>query len=145
MQNPHGELMHLSLVPHTHIDQAWADGAFKLADACDESGGEITADQLKLMLSRGERMLFAGVHLGKPIGWIVIRVDQLPNLRALHICELYAPGALFDDFFEQLNDLAKQHGCSEIRCSAKPAQARLYRMRFGFEPVYETLKVRTRP
>ena len=46
-----------------------------------------------------------------------------------------------DECWEQLKDFAKANGCTEVRCSAKEAQARLYRMRFGFEPVYTTLKV----
>lgn len=131
----------LLTVPPSHVDRAWRDGAHKLDAACATSGGEITADQLKLMLSRGERTLLAIVNDGAPVGWIVCRIDQLPNIRALHVCELYAPGATFDECWEQIKQYAADHGCSEIRCSAKPAQARLYRMRWGFEPIYTTLKV----
>lgn len=43
----------LRLIPATHVDAAWKDGARMLARACDASGGEITGDQLKLLLSRG--------------------------------------------------------------------------------------------
>ncbi|MGE5452426.1 MAG: hypothetical protein ACM3VZ_11370 [Acidobacteriota bacterium] len=128
-------------VPQTHIDQAWRDGASLLGKACDTSGGEVTGDQLKMMLARGERQLLVVMDDAEKVGWVVIRIDQLPNVRALHVCELYAPGAMFEECWGQLQELARSNGCSEIRCSAKPAQARLYRMRFGFEPVYETLKV----
>lgn len=132
------ELKH---VPAAFIDQAWKDGAHKLSEACEQSGGEITADQLKMLLARGERTLLAVMQYGQPKGWIVVRLDQLPNVRALHVCELYAPGATFEECREQLWEYARQNGCSEVRCSAKPAQARLYRMRWGFEPIYETLRV----
>jgi hypothetical protein len=132
---------HLAQVASSHIDKAWRDGAHLLSKACETSGGEVTADQLKMMLSRGERTLLAVMDGEKPVGWIVVRLDQLPNLRALHVCELYAPGAMFDECWEQLQQYARDNGCSEVRCSAKPAQARLYRMRFAFEPVYETLRV----
>jgi hypothetical protein len=133
--------MKLILVPSTHIDQAWSEGASRLADACAASGGEITADQLKLILSRGERTLVRMDVEDSPVGWGVIRVDQLPNLRVLHICEMSATGAQFEQFFTELKTLAKAFGCSRIRCAAKPAQARLYRMKCGFTPVYETLEV----
>lgn len=131
----------LKSVPATHIDAAWKDGAHLLGKACDTSGGEITGDQLRMILARGERHLMAVCDGESKVGWIVIRIDQLPNVRVLHVCELYAPGSMFSDCWEQLKEFARANGCSEIRCSAKPAQARLYRMRFKFEPVYETLKV----
>lgn len=134
--------MEFQQVPPSHIDVAWRDGAHMLSKACAVSGGEVTADQLKLMLSRGERMLFAAVRDGRTVGWCVMRIDQLPNVRVLHICELYAPNAVTAEFFERVKVMAAQQGCSEVRCSAKPAQARLYRARLGFEPVYETLRVR---
>lgn len=134
--------MQLLHVPPTHVDKAWRDGAHHLAEACATSGGEITGDQLKLMLSRGERTLLAMQRDGATVGWAVIRIDQLPNVRAVHVCELYAPHGGFEQFFDALRVIADAQGCSEIRCSAKPAQARLYRMRCGFEPIYETLRVR---
>lgn len=141
MSLPDWQLKRLSHVPATHIDQAWKDGAHLLSTACDTSGGEVTGDQLKTLISRGERMLFAVLDGDKKAGWIVVRIDQMPNVRALHVCELYAPGSMFDECWGQLQDFAKANGCSEIRCSAKPAQARLYRMRFDFEEVYTTLRV----
>jgi|SRR5689334_19946640 len=134
--------LQLQQVPATHIDRAWKDGAHKLSEACDESGGEVTGDQLKLMLSRGERILFAAMKDGNPVGWCVIRIDQLPNVRTMHICEVYARGNLYKEFVDQMAVIARNQGCSEMRCSSKPAQARLYSMKFGFEPVYTTLRVK---
>ncbi len=133
------KLMH---VQPQMVDRAWKDGAHLLSTACDTSGGEVTGDQLKMLLSRGERTLFAIAENDEFVGWLVVRIDQLPNVRALHVCELYAPGATFEECREQLWDYARSNGCSEIRCSAKPAQARLYRQRWGFEPIYETLRVK---
>lgn len=127
-------------IPSTHIDAAWKAGASELAKACDTSGGEITGDQLKMILSRGERTLIRMDSDGQAVGWGVVRVDQLPNIRVLFVTDLVAPGAHFETFFEDLRALATQSGCSVIRCAAKPAQARLYRMKVGFRPVYEILE-----
>ncbi|MCW5668137.1 MAG: hypothetical protein KIT86_00660 [Hydrogenophaga sp.] len=123
------------------IDKAWKEGADCLEAACEESGGDITGSQLKMILSRGERTLIRMDNDGKTVGWGAIKVDQLPNLRALHITNLVAPHGHFEQFFEEIKAMAASLGCSEVRCSAKPAQARLYRMKCGFKPVYETLKV----
>jgi hypothetical protein len=135
-------MIELKTIKATHIDEAWRMGAANLAKACDVSGGEITGDQLKMILSRGERQLIAMVRDGEPAGWGVVRVDQLPNLRVCMVTDLYAPGAGFAEFLEVLKGWAKADGCTEVRCAAKPAQARLY-ARAGFEPVYTILKVMT--
>ncbi len=133
--------MNLSIVQPQFVDRAWRDGASSLAEACKTSGGEITGDQLKLILSRGERTLVALMDEGKPVGWGCWRIDQLPNVRVLHCTDLVAPGAHFERFFFALKEAAAAMGCSEIRCCAKPAQARLYKMKLGMEPIYETLRI----
>lgn len=133
------ELIH---VPPTHIDRAWwKDGAHKLSEACETSGGEITGDQLKMMLSRGERALVGMRRDGEFVGWGVIFSDQRPNFRVLHVAELWAPGAGFAEFFEELKKHADASGHSRIRFAAKPAQARLYKAKLGCQSVYETLEV----
>lgn len=137
----YGELMELQQVPLTHIDRAWADGAECLSEACDVSGGEITGSQLKMMLSRGERTLIRMWDGETVRGWGVIRVDQLPNVRVLFITDLVSHNGGFEQFFEAIKQLARDLGCSEVRCAAGQAQERLYRTTCGFEPVYTILRV----
>jgi hypothetical protein len=78
---------------------------------------------------------------GKSVGWGVFNVDSLPNIRVLHITSLVAHNGGFERFFDEIKKVARSLGCSRIRCCAKPAQARLYRMKAGFQPVYETIEV----
>lgn len=133
--------MQLVPIPATHIDKAWKEGASCLSEACDTSGGEITGEQLKMILSRGERTLLRMEVEGKTIGWSVVRIDQLPNMRVLFITDLVAHNGGFDRFLKNIKDMADQLGCSRVRCAAKPAQGRLYRMKCGFKPVYSILEV----
>lgn len=126
-------------VPAQFIDRAWKEGADRLAKACEGSGGEITGDQLKMILSRGERTLLRMDHEGETVGWGVVRVDQLPNMRVLFITDMAGVG--YDRFFGDIKELAASLGCSRIRCAARPAQARLYRMKTNFQPVYSILEV----
>lgn len=135
-------MIELKSIKPTHIHQAWQQGAHNLSKACDTSGGEITGDQLKLILSRGERELLAMVRDGQVVGWAVIRVDDLPNMRVCMVTDLYAPGAGFPEFLQRLREWASSVGCTAVRCAAKPAQARLY-ARAGFTPVYTILEVPT--
>jgi hypothetical protein len=132
--------MQLVTIPFTHIDAAWRRGAACLHEACDTSGGEIEGPQLKMMLSRGERSLLELTIEDKTVGWGVVRVDQLPNMRVLFITDLVAHNGGFEQFFEAIKHLARDLGCSKVRCAAKEAQARLYRMKAGFKPVYEILE-----
>lgn len=135
--------MNLVHVPAHQIDFAYRDGADCLSKACNSSGGEITGDQLRMILARGERMLLRMDKDGETVGWGVVRVDQLPNMRVLFITDLVAPHGHFEDFFTSIKDMAQQFGCSRVRCAAQPAQARLYRMRCDFKPVYQILEVLT--
>jgi hypothetical protein len=133
--------MKLIPVPANFIDQAWfKEGASCLSKACETSGGEITGDQLKLLLSRGERILLKLDDEGT-VGWASVRIDQLPNFRVFHVCELTAEMGQFHRFMDEAKAMAQSLGCSRVRCSAKPAQARLYKMKCKFQPVYETLEV----
>lgn len=141
MPRPDGQLMRLEAVPSTHIDAAWADGASELAQACKTSGGEITGEQLKMILSRGERSLFRLCDdENTVVGWAVARVDQLPNMRVLFVTDLVAPNGHFERFYGEVKELAKKHGCSRVRCAAQPAQERLYSMKLGMKPVYTILE-----
>lgn len=133
--------MKLEIVQPQFIDFAWfKDGASCLAEAC-ELVDEITGDQLKLILSRGERTLVRMDEEGETVGWGAYRVDQLPNLRVLHITDLVAHNGGFERFFEEIKRIARVLGCSRVRCSTLPAQARLYRQKCGFTAVYETVEV----
>jgi hypothetical protein len=133
--------MLLKAVPPALIDKAWRQGASKLGEACDTSDGDITGDQLKMILSRGERTLLAMTRGESVDGWGVVTVDQLPNIRVLFVSAMYAPGARFQEFFEQLRLYADANGCSEIRCAADAVRARLYQIKCGFKPMRTILKV----
>lgn len=131
-----GDLV-LYQVPARHVDFAWNDGAESLKESCEE---ECTIDQLKMLIARGERQLVRMDRDGKPVGWGCYRIDSLPNMRVLHATNLCARNANFEEFFDLLKGVARDAGCSKIRCAAKPVQARIYAHKLGFEPVYTTLQ-----
>lgn len=128
-------------VPHTHIDIAWnRDGASILSKACERSGGEITGDQLKMMLARNEYTLLCLPHeVGK--AWVVVTVQQMPNLRALHIQAIHAPGATSTEAFRQLQAYARHNGCTVIRGACGPAVSKLWARKFNARPVYSVMEI----
>ena len=133
-----GQLMKLIHIPACHVDYAWRDGADKLGESCAD---ECTPDQLKTRLAMGERDLVRLDDDGKTVGWGAFYVQQLPNMRVFFISNLWARGAHFERFFEELRGWAERLGCSRIRCAALPAQSRIFQTKCQFKPVYEILEV----
>ena len=134
--------MQLSIVNPAFIDQAWRDGACKLGEACARSAGECTPDQLRMRLSRGDLTLLC-VREGEaaPVAWVAVQFDQHPNLRALFIYAIWAPGATSDEAFALLAQYGRDGGASVLRGACDEAIARLWARKFGFKSVYQIMGV----
>lgn len=135
--------MHINVVPPAFIDRAWKEGASDLALACDRAKGEITGDQLKMILARGERTLIRLAEGEKAIGWAVVSADQYPNLRALYVWSLFAPGHSLD-MYDQLKRVALDAGCSVIRGAVDEANERLWQ-RVKARKVYSVYQIEVQP
>lgn len=139
-QNLDGDVMDLFICSPAEIDAAWRNGAHKLSEACKRASREITPDQLKMLLARGERTLI-GCREGVEVkGWAAIQVQQLPNIRVLHIYSIYAPGCTSVEMFARLKDYARANGCSAIRGAADDAVARLWERRFNAQKLYHIME-----
>lgn len=134
--------MNIVVVSPAHVCNEWGRGAHRLSEACEKSAGEITADQLKMILARGERVLLAAQEDGVSKAWAAIQIQQLPNIRVLYVYSIYAPGATGPDVFDKLADIARKEGCSEIRGAANDAVAKLWERRFGAEKLYQTVRIK---
>lgn len=143
MQNDVAQQMGLFVVPPAFIDRAWKDGAVNLGVACDRAKGEITGDQLKMMLARGERKLM-GLSVGdKTVGWVVVEIQQLPNIRVLYVYSLFAPGHSLD-VYELMKQQAIENGCSVIRGAVDESNERLWK-RINAEKVYSVYQIEVNP
>ena len=126
-------------MPH-EIDRAWREGAHKLSDACKWASREITPDQLKMLLARGERTLIGARDNGEVKGWAAVHVLQLPNCRVLHIYSMCGKGICSFDGLKLLKEHAQASGCSGIRGCVRPSMERLMR-RFGGKTLYTTCEI----
>lgn len=132
----------IELVHPAFIDRAWKDGAHMLSEAVKWAASEVTPDQLKMLLSRGERTLLSAVdRLGARVGWAAVQVQQLPNIRVLYIYSMWAPGVTSPDVWAQLADYARGQGCSSIRGACRPSMVRLLTQRFGAKALYTTCEI----
>lgn len=133
--------MKLLIVSPAHVDQAWADGASNLAEACKWAGREITPDQLKMMLAENRRTLLALDDGGKKVAWAAVRVEQLPNLRVFYIYSIYAPGATGPVAFELLAGMARNEGCSVIRGACSEPVCRLWEKKLNAKRLYTICEI----
>jgi len=140
MQQPH-----LFIVPPAQIDLAWRDGAHMLSEAAEKSAGEVTTDQLKMLLSRNERRLIGVRDLAtpdaKPAAWAAVSALQLPNMRVLYIYAIYAPGATGPEVMTLLRQYALQEGCLVIRGACGDGVMRLWERRFKARRIYSICEI----
>lgn len=133
--------MRIVHVPAAHVDHAWRNGAHKLSEACKWASREITSDQLKMLLARGERQLLALESAGEYVAWAAVQVQQLPNIRVFYIYAIYAPGSTGPECFRLLADLARAEGCSSIRGACVEQVARLWERKFKARRLYQTMEI----
>jgi len=134
--------MRLLIIPPAHLDRAWREGANQLAEACKWADREVTPDQLKMMLARGERTLCAlEDDAGRLVAFAATQVQQLPNIRVLYIYSIFAPGATAPECFEHLAGYARHEGCSSIRGACSDAVERLWARRFKARTLYHICEI----
>ena len=124
------------------IDRAWKDGAHSLSEACKWASREITTDQLKMLLSRGERTLIGARDETGVKGWAAVQVQQLPNIRVLYIFALAGSGVINREGVALLKQYAEANGCSSIRGAVRASMTRLMR-RFEAQELYTTIEMGT--
>lgn len=139
MKNDIQTQMGLCLIPPAFIDRAWKDGAHHLGEACERASDEVTADQLKMLLARGERELLCLMVGNEPKGWAAVQVQQLPNIRVLYVYSLYAPHHSLD-VYSLLNQKAIEAGCSVIRGAVDEVNERLWQ-RVKAQKVYSIYQI----
>lgn len=123
------------------IDRAWKEGAHRLSEACKWASREITPDQLKMLLARGERTLIgARDETGAVAGWAAVQVQQLPNIRILYIYSLAGSGVASQEGYALIKQYAQANGCSAIRGAMRASMVRLAR-KFGATELYTTCEI----
>lgn len=134
--------MELFVVSPAFVDAAWADGANTLAEATKWADREITADQLKMLLARGERVLL-GMREGieKPMAWAAVQVQQLPNIRCLYVYAIVAHNSTGAEQFEKLKEYAKANGCTTIRGACSDSIGRLWERKLDAKKLYAIYEI----
>jgi hypothetical protein len=100
------------------------------------STDDYSIDQLKFLLVSGKQTCLVAVdETGDIIGASAVEISNYPNHRVLHITSMGGKALVEPDLIEQFEAWARSQGVTKIRAFAQDAQARLYKMKMGFDSV----------
>jgi hypothetical protein len=130
----------IDIIPPNYVAQMWPKVSSMLEKAMNYAKGEISLDQLKVYLIRGEYQLMIYLQDGEIIGAIVIEWINYPNDRVMFINAI--GGKTHADCVEKMYLWAKSLGATAVRGSAHESVARLWKMKYGFNTIYYTVEKR---
>jgi hypothetical protein len=129
-------MRHINIVAPDFVSQHWNkikpffEASFKF------STDDYTVDQIKFLLVNGQQICLVAVEDdGNVIGASAVSISNYPNHRVLHITSMGGRALVEDDLIQQFEAWARSQGVTKIRAFAQDAQARLYKIKMGFESV----------
>lgn len=127
-----------------HLDKYWNQIKEYLHSGLLMCEGELNIDQLRLLAVQGRVFIVVGISLetNNLVGALALEMVNYPNYRAANIIS-YGGHNLFaseEDFAGLKQELAKA-GISQLQGWCKPAQARLFKHKYGFKTPYEMIRV----
>lgn len=132
--------MNIDIIPANYVAQNWPLVKGMLDKAMQHAKGEITTEQIKVFLTRGEYQLMVYLDDKEIIGAIVIEWINYPNDRVMFINAI--GGKTNPECVAKMCDWAKKMGATSIRGSAHESVARLWKMKYGFNTIYYTVEKR---
>lgn len=92
-------------------------------------------EHIKVLIIEQFQYLFVVIEDKKIIGAFTVEVINYPNHRVAHTTCMGGKGIFDKDTVKQYEDWAKLQGVTKIRAYAQDAQARLFKLKMGLEPV----------
>jgi hypothetical protein len=123
----------LQIVSPNYIHQIWDQIETFFDRAMLAGTDDYNVDQLKMLLTEGRQTLFVFVEDKKIIGALAVEMINYPNSRVAYTSAIGGKALFDENTIKQYEDWAKSQGATKIRAWAKDAQARLYKMKMGFD------------
>jgi hypothetical protein len=125
----------MQIVPPNYIHQVW-DKIESFFDRAMLAGtDDYNVDQLKMLLVDGKQTLFVFVEDEKIIGALAVELINFPNHRIAHTSAVGGKEIFNETTIKQYEDWCRAQNATKIRAFAKDAQARLYKIKMGFDIV----------
>ena len=104
----------VQIVAPNNVYNVWADIENYLNASINVSNNDITLDQLKLLLVRGEQTLLVSVNENNKInGAMTVEFINHPNARTMFITALGGLGIVNDETFSQVETWARMQGATK--------------------------------
>lgn len=131
----------VQIVPPNYVYHVWGRVVEYLERGLARSGGEYTAEQLKVFLTQGAQTLILVMDDNNEIkGALTIEWINHPNDRVAFITSI--GGATYEPAWQQFVDWLKNNGCTAIRGAAFESVARLWKKKYGFQSRYVMVEKR---
>ena len=128
--------MKVEQVSPQYIHQVWPDVVRFIEDALQYGCGEYNADQMKVMILRGEQILLVAVEENAVKGAATVQFIDYPNYRVAYVTSIGGRLIANKDMFKELTDWCKFNGASKIQGAARESIERLWKRLFNFERRY---------
>ena len=126
----------INIVAPDFINQYWNKLEPFFESSFKFSTDDYSVDQIKFLLVNGQQICLVAVEDdGSIIGASAVSISNYPNHRVLHITSMGGRALVEPDLIKQLEAWARSQGVTKIRAFAQDAQARLYKMKMGFQSV----------
>lgn len=127
-----------------HLDEYWDQIKDYLASGLFYSEGELSVDQLRLLIVQGAAhvIVFLDVEDNNVVGAFSFEIKQYPNKRSANIISIGG-----DNLFVDKNDLIhlreelRKGGIKTIEGWCKPAQVRWAKQALGAETPYQMIRI----
>ena len=130
-------MMRLEIVPTQFIYHVWDKAEPFLVKGLARSGGEYSADQLKVMLTKNEQTLGIFIDDDSNIhGAITVSFINYPNDRVAFVTALGGRAIAEKYLWDQFETWMKSQGATVMRGAAFESVARLWRKQFGVQTRY---------
>jgi hypothetical protein len=127
----------IEVVPANYVYHVWDRVEPFLTRGLAKSGGEYTAEHIKMYLTRGEQTLVIIIDDASKIhGAISLHFNNYPNSRVAFVTSIGGKMIADKDLWAQFENWLRQTGVTAVRGAAYESVARLWRKTFGMETRY---------
>ena len=127
--------MQLKPIGVNFVNQIWPRVEKHISSGLEFSGGDFTAENVKVYLTLGQWLLIVVVGENEIKGALTISFLNYPNDRVAFITAIGGRLISNKDTYRQLCEIAKSHGATKIQGAARPSVVRLWR-KLGFSEKY---------
>ena len=127
----------VEVVPPQFVYHVWNQVGPLLERGLERSGGEYTAEHLKVYLTQGMQMLVVIIDDEQKVhGAVSVLFNNYPNDRVAFITSVGGKALVDQELWQQFENCMRQNGATLIRGAAYESVARLWKKAFGVEQRY---------